>query len=86
MNSELLLFQKAMVKAVRAAIHRMRNDGVVGVGDDCLWQCTVTHLDRSNGPSGTNAGWVARQVFDEVVTMPPFNRFVYPQNQQPATR
>lgn len=70
------LFKADLTKDIKAAIARLPS-GTVGVGRDCLWQCT--RITSQHGPQGVNAGWVARQVFNEIVAAKPFNRFVYEQ-------
>ena len=77
MNAEL--FKKDVEKAVRKAISSLER-GTVGIGEDCLWQLAAGHLSRSaNGPTGTNAAYVARQVFNEIVRVKPYAGFVYQQ-------
>ena len=74
MNAEL--FKADMAKAVRQAISKL-DRGTVGISEDCLWQLTVRHISPRNTPTGTNAAWVARQVFNEIVRDNPYTRFVY---------
>lgn len=76
MNADL--FQRDMRKAINKAISRL-DSGTVGIGEDCLWQLTVGHIDKTNGPTGTNAAWVARETFNAIVRRPPFSTFVYHQ-------
>lgn len=72
-------FKQEMFKAVNRAIAHL-DKGTVGIGDDCLWQLTVRYLrDCPHAPMGTNAAFVARETFNEVVGEKPFNRFVYRQ-------
>lgn len=76
MNAEL--FKRDMNRAIRQAISKL-DRGTVGIGEDCLWQLTVNQLSKANGPIGTNAAWVARQTFNEIVRDHPFTNFVYQQ-------
>lgn len=65
--------------AVKTAIAHL-DRGTVGIGNDCLWQLTVGYLRNCpNAPRGTNAAWVARQTFDEVISEKAFAHFVYKQ-------
>jgi hypothetical protein len=73
-----------MEAAVKQAIANL-DSGTVGIGDDCLWQLTVTRVNKAHGPTGYNAPTVARQVFDSIVHAPPYNRFVYRQRNEKAT-
>jgi hypothetical protein len=76
MNAEL--FKKDMAKAIRQAISKL-DRGTVGIGEDCLWQLTARHIPHNaNSPVGTNAAWVARQTFNDIVRDHPFTNFVYP--------
>ncbi len=68
-------FRKEVEAAVREAIAR-QDSGTVGMSADCLWQNTrIKQTDSS--PKGTNAAWVARQVFNEVIACRPWSKFVY---------
>ena len=69
-------FKADMQRAVKTAIARLDN-GTVGIGEDCLWQLTVSHIK----PTGKvcPGAWAARQTFNEVVREKPFSRFVYRQ-------
>jgi hypothetical protein len=71
MNYEL--FKRDVEKAVRLAIANL-DAGTVGVSADCLWQ--LTRIPSNNGPSGTNAPWVARQAFNEVISRKPYSRII----------
>jgi hypothetical protein len=72
-----LLFKLDVGRAIRQAISKLPY-GTVGIGEDCLWQLTTTHLSGSvNGPSGTNAAYIARQVFDDIVRDHPYTNFVH---------
>ena len=73
-----------MQAAVKQAIANL-DSGTVGIGDDCLWQLTVTRVNQAHGPMGGNAPTVARQVFDSIVHAPPYTRFVYRQRDEKAT-
>lgn len=70
------LFRQDMAKAIRKTIAHL-DPGTVGIGRDCLWQITVRNIPTANGPTGTNAGYIARQVFDEIVSQKPYAGFVY---------
>lgn len=73
------LFRDDLRNAVRGTIRRLKRTGTVAMGVDNLWQCAVSAIPRNNGPTGANAQWVARRVFDEVVSEPAFRSFVYSQ-------
>lgn len=72
------LFKQDMNRAIRQAISKL-DKGTVGIGEDCLWQLTVTQLSRAHAPAGANCAWVARQTFNDIVRDNPFTRFVYRQ-------
>jgi hypothetical protein len=71
-------FKTELTKAIKATIAHL-DRSTVGVSRDCLWQLTASRISREcpNAPRGTNAAWVARQTFDEIVSAKPFNKFVY---------
>jgi Asp-tRNA(Asn)/Glu-tRNA(Gln) amidotransferase A subunit family amidase len=71
-------FKQDVRHAVSTTAARLRADGTVQVGKDCLWQLAAGRISHSvHGPQGTNAAYYARQVFDEVVLEKPFSKFVY---------
>jgi len=57
-------FKVDIRQAIKKAIARAGAD-TAGMSRDCLWQSTNLH-HSVNGPVGTNAAWLARQMFDEV--------------------
>lgn len=65
MNIEL--FKADLKAAIRATIARLKRSGTVGMSADNLWQCTVSRVATTHGPVGTNAPFVARQLFLEVI-------------------
>lgn len=69
------LFRVDMKKAIMIAI-AMLDSGTVGISADNLWQLTVRHIASRHSPTGTNAGWVARQVFNEIITSQPFCKII----------
>lgn len=80
MNSKLRPInqhEKAIEQAISKAIANL-DKGTVGIGDDCLWQLTVRHIQ--NGPTGTNAAFVAREMFNVIIAKMPYRRFIYRQS------
>lgn len=69
-----LAWKEALRAATRETISRYKRDGTVGMSADCLWQCT--RIPQQNGPQGTNAAWVARQTFNEILAEPEFKSFI----------
>ena len=69
------LFKADVRHAVLYAIARMSGEGAIAATADCLWQCT--RIRSAFGPVGTNAAWVARQVFNEVIGERPYSSFIY---------
>jgi hypothetical protein len=73
------LFKEDMLMAIRKTIMILKAEGTVGMGEDNLWACTVSRIPRNHSPMGTNAAWVARQVFNEIVRdtrNTPINKFI----------
>jgi len=71
-------FKTELRKAIKNTIAHL-DRGTVGISRDCLWQCTTSRITREcpHAPLGTNCGFVARQVFDSVVSEKAFANFVY---------
>lgn len=76
------LFKGELKRCISRVIARVKRQGTTGIGDDCLWQLVVSPMQREcpHAPVGTNCAQVARQTFDELVAVAPFNRFVYDQD------
>ncbi len=74
MNTEQ--FRNDMVNAIKRTIAELRHDGTVAMSRDNLWAMVVGKLSRTNGPSGTNAAYVARMIFNDEVNRGPFSRFL----------
>ncbi len=73
MNTEQ--FKADLRKSVSEAMSKAKSDDTISMSADCLWQCT--RIRSQHGPVGTNAAWVARQVFNEIIQDRQFSRFVY---------
>ena len=58
-------FRAAVIQRIRALDH----DGTTSMSRDNLFQ--IVRIPPNGGPTGTNARWVARQVFDEIVARLP---------------
>lgn len=72
------LFKKDMEEAIRLSIAHL-DRGTVGISQDCLWGMVAQRVSHSpHGPAGTNAGWVAKQTYLEIVSRQPYAGFVYP--------
>jgi hypothetical protein len=71
-------FEAELRRAIKNTIAHL-DRGTVGISRDCLWQCTVSRITREcpHAPVGTNCGFVARQVFDSIVSEKSFSNFVY---------
>ena len=69
------MFRSDVRRAVVEAIAGLPA-GTVGIGADCLWQLTATHIHSEHGPRGTNAAYYAREMFNEVIRGRPFSRFI----------
>lgn len=67
-------FQQDIRTALRQTIRRYRKDGTIGMSADNLWQCV--RIPERYGPTGANAAWVARHMFNEILTEHEFNRFI----------
>jgi len=59
---------------LRAAIRRQKNNGVVAMSVDNLWQ--VTDLRGWDGPTGTNCAAVAKEMFRELCQEERFKSFI----------
>lgn len=69
-------FRADIERAIRKTIANL-DRGTVGISQDCLWQLTVRKIASNHAPGGTNAGWIARQVFNQIVDNQPYCKFVY---------
>lgn len=71
-------FTKELRRAIKDTIAHL-DRGTVGISRDCLWQCTVSRISRMcpSAPTGINCGYLARQVFDSIVSEKSFSNFVY---------
>jgi hypothetical protein len=70
-------FEIALREKILTTIANL-DGGTVGIGRDCLWQIVSKGASSLPGaPVGTNAPWVARSIFDAIVSGPAFSRFVY---------
>ena len=48
-----------------AYVRQAKRDGTLSMSVDCLFQCV--RIPQNNGPIGTNAGYVVRQIWREQV-------------------
>jgi hypothetical protein len=70
-------FKADMRKGIAETILKLKRGGTVAMGADNLFAVSVGKWSRSqHAPSGVNCGWVARQVFNEVIREPGFMRFI----------
>lgn len=69
------IFKTAVEIAIRTAISRL-DRGTLAISPDCLWQLTRIPNCVPGAPVGTNAAWVARQTFNEIISRAPYNKFV----------
>ena len=67
-------FEAQLTRIIQDRIARLPGD-IVGVSRDCLWQ--LIHIPSNIGPRGTNAAFIARNLFNEIVSKPAFEKFVF---------
>lgn len=61
-------FKASLAKLVRNARRTLRRGGITGMSDDNLWALVAGPASRLPGaPAGTNAAYVARSIFNDVV-------------------
>lgn len=62
-------FKNSLAKLVRAERAALRRDGITGMSSDNLWALVAGKASRIPGaPAGTNAAYVARSIFNEIVS------------------
>jgi hypothetical protein len=71
-------FAAELRRAIRNTISGL-DSGTVGISRDCLWTLVANRISHHcpHAPQGTNCGYVARQVFDSIVSEKSFSKFVY---------
>lgn len=69
------IFKTAVETAIRTAISRL-DRGTLAISPDCLWQLVRIPHSIPGAPVGTNAAWVARQVFNSIIARPAYAKFV----------
>lgn len=63
-------FRTAIAEAIRANVKQLRSEGTTGMSPDNLLQVTPTpSASLAGAPIGTNAGFVYRQTFREVLAI-----------------
>ena len=71
-------FKTELRSILKQAVARLRRQGTVAMSKDCLWQNIAVSINPlPHAPKGTNCAWVARQVFDSIVSEKAFANFVY---------
>jgi len=74
MNAEL--FKKDLTETIRVIIFGLKSKGTFAMSADNLWQLTVGKIKSQYGPVGTNAAWMVRQVFNDIIAEHPFKKFI----------
>ena len=74
------LFKKDLATATKDVIKKLKKDGTVAMGADNLWQLVVSRVNKQHGPVGTNAAYMARVSFNEVIAQKPFYNFLLTSN------
>lgn len=70
-------FRRELTGAIRQTIAALPPD-VAAISRDNLWQLAASKISHCpNAPLGTNAAYFAHEVFNAIVSEPPFNHFVY---------
>lgn len=67
-----------MVRIMRAKVAELKQDGTVAMGADNFFSLLCRDISRlPAAPRGTNAAWLARNVFNIVSKTPEFAAFIY---------
>ena len=61
------LFEQQCFAIINDKIEELKEDGIVNMSNDNLWQITISQISRlSSAPKGTNCRYITREIFNDI--------------------